>query len=297
MGRPHGESRFSIGQCATLACLLEVSASKPGNVHRGADFEDVTFGDFAVSAVAIAPALERAVDRPLGATILEAVEATRQVVSTNTNLGTVLLLAPLAKVPRHAALDAGVNEVLASCGPDDARDVYAAIRLAVPGGLGTVDRYDVAGPPPSDLLAAMRAGAARDLVARQYAEGFRQVLGLAVPWLREEVASGLPLADAIIHVQMRLMAEYRDSLIARKCGSNVAHEASGRAAQVLESGPAGSDDYCRALADFDFWLRSDGHRRNPGTTADLIAAALFAGLRDGWLRPGSPIRKVRPFST
>ncbi len=276
---------FSIGQCATLACLLEVSAPKPGNVHRGADFEDLAFEDFATSTVAIAPAMEAAVDCRLGATVLAAVEATRQAVTTNTNLGTVLLLAPLAKVPRHVPLETGVADVLASCGPDDARDVYAAIRLAAPGGLGKVDEYDVAGPPPADLLAAMRAGASRDMVARQYAENFRQVLGLAVPWLREGIASGWPLAESIVYVQMRLMAEHPDSLIARKCGPAVAQEASDRAAHVLAAGTPGSKDYHRALADFDFWLRSDGHRRNPGTTADLIAAAIFSGLRDGWIGP------------
>lgn len=274
---------FSIGQCATLACLLEIAAPKPGNVHRSADFEDLTFEDFVTSAVAISPAMEAAADRPLGVTILSAVEATRQAVGRNSNLGTVLLLAPLAKVPRHASLETGVAAVLASCGPDDARDVYAAIRLAAPGGLGKVDQYDVAGPPPADLLAAMRAGAARDMVARQYAENFRQVFGSIAGWLREGVAGDWPLAESIVYVQMRTMAEYPDSLIARKCGPAVAQEASVRAAQVLAAGTRGNDEYDRALSDFDFWLRSDGHRRNPGTTADLIAAALFAGLRDGWI--------------
>jgi triphosphoribosyl-dephospho-CoA synthase len=278
------QSGFSIGQCATLACLLEVSAPKPGNVHRGADFEDLRFEDFCVSAVAVAPAMEAAVDRGLGATVLAAVEATRRAVAANTNLGTVLLLAPLAKVPRRASLPRGVAEVLASCGPRDAEDVYAAIRLAAPGGLGTVDQYDVAGPPPADLLAAMKAAAARDMVARQYAEDFRQVLGQAVPWLREAIAAW-PLRTSTVYVQMRLMAEHPDSLIARKCGPAVAKEASDRAARVLAEGTPGSGAYDRALADFDFWLRSDGHRRNPGTTADLIAAALFAGLRDGWIDP------------
>lgn len=280
-------SSFSIGQCATSACLLEVAAPKPGNVHRGADFEDLTFEDFVTSAVAIAPAMEAAADQPLGATILAAVEATRQAVGRNTNLGTVLLLAPLAKVPRQRSLESGVAAVLAACGPEDARDVYAAIRLASPSGLGKVDQYDVAGPPPADLLAAMRAGAARDMVAQQYAENFRQVLGVIAAWLREAVAGHWPLAQSIIYVQMRLMAEHPDSLIARKCGPAVAQEASARAAQVLAAGRPGNEDYCRALGDFDFWLRSDGHRRNPGTTADLIAAALFAGLRDGWIGNGS----------
>jgi triphosphoribosyl-dephospho-CoA synthase len=276
---------FSIGQCATLACLLEVAAPKPGNVHRGADFENLTFQDFVVSAVAIAPAMEAAADRLLGVTILSAVDSTRQAVAKNTNLGTVLLLGPLAKVPRHTPLESGVADVLASCGPDDARDVYAAIRLASPGGLGRVDEYDIAGPPPADLMAAMRAAADRDMVARQYAENFGHVLGETAVWLRETLANNWPLAESIVYVQMQLMAQHPDSLIARKCGAAVAQEASDRAAHVLAAGMPGNEDYYRALGDLDFWLRSDGHRRNPGTTADLIAAALFAGLRDGWICP------------
>ena len=98
---------LSIGQCVSLACLLEVSAPKPGNVHRGADFEDMTYVDFAISAVAIAPAMENACRHGVGRTVREAIQATRAVIQTNTNLGTVLLLAPLAAVPRDAAAAAG----------------------------------------------------------------------------------------------------------------------------------------------------------------------------------------------
>jgi triphosphoribosyl-dephospho-CoA synthase len=82
-----------------------------------------------------------------------------------------------------------------------------------------------------------------------------------------------------------LIAQHGDSLIARKCGPEMAKKAATIAGQVLSSGKPGDETYYEALADFDFWLRSDGHRRNPGTTADLIAAALFAGLRDGLLPP------------
>ena len=99
----HAAHELSSGQCATLACLLEVTAPKPGNVHRSADFEDVTFVDFAVSAVAIAPALDNAVRGGVGRAVRDAIAATRALVPTNTNLGTVLLLAPLAAVPRARA--------------------------------------------------------------------------------------------------------------------------------------------------------------------------------------------------
>ncbi len=274
-------STLSIGQCATLACLFEVSAPKPGNVHRGADFDDLTLDDFLTSAVVIAPAMEAAAGQGVGRSVLEAVRATRRAVGANTNLGTVLLLAPLAKAPRDVPLEHGVAEVLACLGPEDARDVYEAIRLAQPGGLGRADEHDVLGPPPADLLSAMRAAAGRDLVARQYVEDFRQVLGFALPWLRQGLAQGWPLAETIVYVQMQMMAEFGDSLIGRKCGPGVADESAARAAEVLASGRPGDEAYDSALADFDFWLRSDGHRRNPGTTADLLAAALFALLRDG----------------
>lgn len=276
---------LTIGQCATLACLLEASAPKAGNVHRGADFDDVTFVDFAVSAVAIAPACDAAADAGVGATVLEGVRATQQFVRTNTNLGLLLLLAPLCAVPRDESLGTGVLRVLGRLTPEDAGNVYEAIRLARPGGLGHAERHDVASSAPADLLAAMSAAAGRDLVARQYATGFGTVMQIVAPWLTAEVAAGRPLMDAIVHVQLRLLREYPDSLIARKCGPAVAAEASAYAAAVLDAGPPDSDDYYRALADFDFWLRSDGHRRNPGTTADLIGAGLFVALREGTISP------------
>ena len=275
-------ANLSIGQCGTLACLLEVSAPKPGNVHRGADFDDMTYLDMAASAVAIAPALEAsAADGRLGQCVLAAVVATRRVTATNTNLGTLLLLAPLAIVPQDDPLRSGVARVLRGLDAADARCVYEAIRVAQPGGLGKVTEADVAGPPPTDLLSAMRLAADRDLVARQYIDGFAEVLDLVVPWLQEGLARGWPLAEAIVHAQMRLMSRFPDSLIARKCGAAVAAQASAMACDVLAAGSPGDETYQRGLLDLDFWLRSDGHRRNPGTTADLIAGGLFAALRDG----------------
>jgi triphosphoribosyl-dephospho-CoA synthase len=283
----HSQSvSLTIGQCATLACLLEAAAPKPGNVHRSADFEDVTFYDFIVSAVAIGPAMEQvAEDGRVGAAVLNAVRATRAIVDTNTNLGMALLLAPLAAVPRHTPLREGIGGVLASLTSQDARDVYEAIRLAQPGGLGEAEEMDVAGPPPDDLLAAMRAAAERDMIAGQYANGFQDVLEFVAPAITSGTARGWTLVDSIIHAHLRTMHAFPDSLIARKCGETVAKQAAAQAGAVLETGGPGDEAYLRAVADFDLWLRSDGHRRNPGTTADLIAAGLFVGFREGELTP------------
>ncbi len=279
-----GELPLSISQCAMLATIIEATAPKPGNVHRGADFEDSTYPDFVVAAVAAAPVFDEAVELPLGQTILTAAEVTRRAVGTNTNLGTILLVAPLAKVPRTVSLHDGVRDVLSRMTAEDARDVYEAIRIAAPGGLGKSDVADVHGEAPGDLMEAMRLGAERDMVARQYVEGFYHVLQVVVPWLREGLDEGWSLSSAVVHAHLRLMAEFPDSLISRRRGNDIAHQSAGMAATVLEAGRPGEEAYQEALADLDFWLRADGHQRNPGTTADLLAAGLFAALRDGIIK-------------
>jgi triphosphoribosyl-dephospho-CoA synthase len=276
---------LSIGQCATLACLLEATAVKPGNVHRGADFEDLTFTDLAVSAAAIGPAMEQAQTTGTGSAVLGAIQATQRLVGTNTNLGMVLLIAPLAAVPRDRPLAEGVLEALAALTARDARQVYEAIRLARPGGMGRVEEMDVAAGAPSSLIDAMRAAAQRDLVARQYANNFAEVLELVVPWLAQGACEGLSLTTNIVHAFVQLLAREPDSLIARKCGEAVARQASARATKALEAGGPRDEAYFIALGDLDFWLRSDGHRRNPGTTADVVTAGLFAALRDELVQP------------
>jgi triphosphoribosyl-dephospho-CoA synthase len=277
---------LSLAQTATMACILEATAPKPGNVHRSADFEDVTFVDFLTSAVAIGPAISRAAEKGVGATVLAAIQATRGVTATNTNLGTVLLLAPLAAVAERVSLRDGVVGVLDRLTADDTRLVYEAIRLAQPGGLGRVADMDVTDQPPSDLREAMAAAADRDLVARQYVNGFQTVLDEVVPWLLEGVRAEWSLTDAILHTQLRILSQYPDSLIQRKCGLPMARQASERAQWALDCGRPGEPGFEQALSDLDFWLRSDHHRRNPGTTADLIAAGLFVGLREQLFEPG-----------
>lgn len=284
----------TIGQCAALASIIEATAPKPGNVHRGADFEDVSYPDFIVSAAAIAPVFERADTLSVGQLVLRSVRATRHFTGTNTNLGMLLLFAPLAKVPAAEPLTTGVRAVLAGLTAEDAADVYAAIRHAQPGGLGHVDEADVAGPAPDCLLSAMQLAADRDLIARQYVEGFHHVLNWIVSWLTEAlVEKRWSLLDAVVHTYLRMLAAEPDSLIARKCGPEIAVRASAMAGKVLAAGEPGSPEVREAAADFDFWLRSDHHRRNPGTTADLIAAGLFACLRDGIIK--APFRLTGPF--
>ena len=225
-----------------------------GNVHRGADFDDLTFADFLASAVAIAPAMEAAPAsrrRPDGAAMRSPPRG--DVVATNTNLGIVLLLAPLAAVPRDEPLTTAQRpQVLARLTPDDCRLVYEAIRLAQPGGLGKVEEMDVADEPPADLLAAMHAAADRDLVARQYVDDFRLVLDEALPLLVAGRASGWSLTEAIIHTHLTLLARYGDSLIVRKCGSETAEQSSAMAGAGAGRRRAGRRSLLRGPGRFRF---------------------------------------------
>ncbi|MFM8729547.1 MAG: triphosphoribosyl-dephospho-CoA synthase [Planctomycetaceae bacterium] len=265
------------------ACRMEVLSPKPGNVSPGREFSDASTRDFLLSAESAAAAFSGAGRQSVGRTVLEAVRAVRQVVSHNTNLGIILLIAPLAAVPLRQSLEAGIESVLAGLTIQDSRDVYAAIRLAAPGGLGSAEEQDVAAEPSQTLRECMRLSADRDLIALQYADGFRDVLGRGREWLREAAVRTADQRQQVVELAVRLLAEFGDSLIARKCGAEVSERAAVLARRVLQAGWPDGQMASAAMVELDTFLRGDGHRRNPGTTADMTAAILFAALRDGQL--------------
>jgi triphosphoribosyl-dephospho-CoA synthase len=276
-----------VAAAGQLACLLEVSAPKPGNVSPGRHFHDTRYEDFLASAVAIGPALAAAGSRPLGATIFAAVDATSRWARSNTNLGIILLLAPLARAARHgdSALREQVREVLAETTVADAAEVYAAIRRARPGGLGAAATEDVATAPTVSLRDAMALAAERDSVAREYTTDFAITFEIGAPALRQARSSGLDWSDATVQTFLRILAAVPDTHIARKLGRVAAEAVSRRAREVEEAGGVRTEAGRRALESFDAELRSPTNVRNPGTTADLTCAALFVVILEGsWNR-------------
>jgi triphosphoribosyl-dephospho-CoA synthase len=278
-------NRVSPGAAATLACLYEATATKPGNVYPGASFDDVSYADFVASAVVIGPVIDQALQRGVGKTVRDAVRATRSATGTNTNLGTLLLIAPLAVVPTGQNSSEGIRAVLGGLTSEDTKHVYEAIRISCAGGLGRAEQADVFSDQPADLslVDAMRLAADRDMVARQYTNGFAGVFEGTAVWITEALAQEMPLGEAIVWAHIKQLAQCPDSLIGRKCGPQIAAEATSRAAAILELESRSGPTFRKALDDFDHWLREDGHRRNPGTTADLVAAGLFVLLREGRL--------------
>lgn len=213
----------------------------------------------------------------LGDRVLAAITATRAVTTANVNLGIVLLIAPLAMARDRA----DVRRVLAALTSADGAKVYRAIAIAGAGGLDSdpVDpRWDVATAAPEaiDLIAAMRLARDRDRIARQYAEDFADFFDNVLPVVEAELAATDELGEAIVRAQLRLLAAEPDSLILRKCGAGIADEVCRRAAACWAAADAAHRAQRESL---DRWLREDGNRRNPGTTADLIAAALYWLIR------------------
>jgi triphosphoribosyl-dephospho-CoA synthase len=287
---PPRAAAADVAALAQIACLLEVSAPKPGNVSPVGPFHDARYEDFLASAVAIGPALAGAAAWPLGVTIRTAVEATRRWTATNTNLGIVLLLVPLARaaLTRDAgSLRDALRATLADTTVADAQEVYAAIRLASPGGLGSAPEQDVARPPTVSLLEAMALARERDAIAREYVTGFDTVFGAAVPALCRARADGLAWSDAIVHAYLTLLAAAPDTHIARKLGAAAAGEVQRRARVALDAGGMHRAAGRVAAVALDRALRDPYNRQNPGATADLTTAAIFVTLLEGgWPRRG-----------
>jgi triphosphoribosyl-dephospho-CoA synthase len=276
-----------VAAAGQLACLLEVSAPKPGNVSPDRHFHDTRYEDFLASAVAIRPALEGAGQYPLGVTIRAAVDATLRWTKSNTNLGIVLLLAPLARAalgpdgPLRKRLSRVLNETTVA----DAAEVYAAIRRADPGGLGESEAEDVAKPPSVTLRQAMALAAERDAIAREYVTDFALTFETGVPALLAARRDGLAWTDAVVDAYLALLDKSADTHIARKLGLAEAAKVSERAREILAAGGVGSAEGKRGLATLDAELRDPRNRRNPGTTADLTCAALFVVILEGeWNR-------------
>ncbi len=278
-----GIARMSVGHQIALACQLECSVPKVGNVHRGADFDDATLYDFLVSGQILGSTIDSNPSSSIGQLVRQAVGKCVQVTGTNTNLGIVLLLVPLAKAsnlveaneklcPQHLKL------VLSALQSSDSELVFEAIRMARPGGMGQTNEADINGPAPSSLLDAMKLAEHRDLIARQWCSNFHEVFDFVVPCLKDALVRWENLAHAIVQTHIATIAQFGDSLIARKSGLNASQTAQFLAKKTLEQLANGRERYWDAVSEFDFWLRSDGRRRNPGSTADLMAAAIFVAL-------------------
>ncbi len=268
----------AVAELFMSVCRTEVMALKPGNVHVHAAGHGMTVEDFLLSAEVAAPEIARA-HAPVGDRILRAVQATRAAVGCNTNLGILLLCAPLARAAEMSAsrpLRDRVVDVLATLTVDDAEAAFAAIRLASPGGLGQAPEHDVSGPATVDLREAMAAARSRDRIAAQYADGYRDVFDSGVACARSLAdADAVSLAEA---VYLEFLTAFPDSHILRKHGEMLAAAVLAEAREVRRQVAEASSAAIRREHLFVFDARLKWQGINPGTSADLTVASLFAYL-------------------
>jgi len=291
---PHGEAVGRAKASFLCACTLDVAVRKPGNVSLHSAGHGMQAEMFIASARAAATPLFT-LGASVGARIEAAVQATLAVAGCNTNLGIVLLCAPIAlAIELHPealattqALREAIEAVLAGLSLDDAHAAYRAIVLSNPGGLGAAATEDVHDAPSVDLRAAMALAADRDLIARQYRDGYADLFERALPALGPGFAS-IDMADclapdtatvtAVQKLYLELLSSFADSHIVRKHGEAVAQSVM-TSAQAWRARAAGGAalDAAPGFAAWDESLKSQGI--NPGTSADLTVATLtMAGL-------------------
>lgn len=272
--------RSTIEASFLAACRAELAALKPGNVHIHAAGHGMEISHFERAAAAAAPFIADSA-RGVGARILGAVGASVAETGLNTNLGIVLLTAPLAAAAdaRDGASDlkTRLSSVLAGLDRSDADQAFQAIVIANPAGLGTVETGDVSQPPTMTLLEAMALAADTDRIARAYMTEYDDVFAVGLPALDAARRSAKNESLAITALHMKLLASFADSHIVRKYGAEIA-EAVREEAIRLEPfwRPAPCLETWQPLLDFDASLKARG--LNPGTTADFVVTTLFADM-------------------
>lgn len=267
-----------IAEAYRLACLDELRAPKAGNVHDFSNGHGMTVSDFEISAEVTKNWIARPGAR-VGERVRGAIAATRKAVDCNTNLGIVLMSSPIACAAEGEGVDdlrPAVGRVLETLDVDDATDVFQAIVLAEPAGLGDAPENDVRAPATVTLLEAMRTAEHRDRIAWNYTHGFADVFDIGLPTFRRAFERWNDWQWATAAVHFAVMGAFPDTHIFREHGIGAAGPAQ-EAAALISSKLADASDpklLMPEILDLDQRLKAAGH--NPGTSADLTVATVFA---------------------
>lgn len=272
-------SATQLSELYQQACEIELQAFKPGNVSVYSEGHDMTVDDFRRSAAASAEPLCNP-HYGLGEKIYYAVKATREAVHCNTNLGIILLCAPLVEAASQLqasdTLRLALGRVLSSTTIADANWVFKAISLAAPGGLGNADEQDVNQQASVTLTEAMRLASEKDRIAYQYISNYENIFDFLLPIYYNNLdrwedrnywaAAGL---------YARLLSCYTDSHIERKYGDCY----SGMVAEQMELLnkeflTASNPELALPLL-YKIDQKFKSFKINPGTSADLTVATVF----------------------
>jgi len=312
---PNREKAKYVSNCLKLAMLLEVSASKPGNVTPTASFEGTRVEHFLASAVAASAGFEEAARRGIavsenklnisqvgiGGIIKDcAADINAWQKGGNTLLGTVMLFVPIAVAAGitltgknfsfdFSLLRANLRLAVEATTAEDAVSLYEAIAIAKPSGLGDAPDLDVTDPASKARLLAenvslyevFKIAADYDDICSEWVRNYPITFDLAYPYLTEQLKRG-DLNTAVVHTFLKVLSEHPDTFIARKVGVEKAREVSLDAKKALELGSLATAEGRKSILELDRRLRESGNRLNPGTTADITAAALALCTLSGY---------------
>ncbi len=274
-------SPTQLSEIYQQACEIEIQAFKPGNVSVYADGHDMTVKDFQLSSKASATALSNP-DYSLGEKIYYGVKATKEIVGCNTNLGIILLCAPMMEVLLNPYKNKNFRQslscLLKTTSIDDANWVFKAISLASPGGLGDSKQSDVHDGAEITLTEAMKIAENRYRIALQYTNDFKDIFDFALLVYNKYIERWNDLNWAAVAVYVELLSKYPDSHIERKYGRQytrmVQEEISLIGDVLLNSDKPWQHEDLLYKTDKKF----KGSGINPGTTADLTVATIFSFL-------------------
>ena len=276
----------SLEQLYQQACEVELQAFKPGNVSVYSGTHDMTVDNFRLSALVSAPPLCNP-DYSLGEKIFYAVQATREAVGCNTNLGIILLCAPLVQAIDYytsgVTLRQALHQVLENTTLADADWAFKAIALAAPAGLGDVAEQDVNTSASVTLQQAMQLASSKDRIALQYLTDYKDIFDFTVLRYNNGLLKWGNHSWAAVAVYADLLSHYPDSHIERKYGDQYTEMVASRMIQLSNelSNTDNPDLIVPLLHNIDQELKSK--RVNPGTTADMTVATVLTVFLENFI--------------
>ena len=305
-----------VSRCLELAILLEISAyPKPGNVHRTSDFQKTVYEHFLASAVALTPHFAGAADQGVkvfksnvelsklgvGGIIKEAVaDINAWQHGGNTLLGSVILLIPMATAAGLTLANArsfsigglrrNLKRVVKATSADDAVNLYEAIALARPGGLGKSPQLDVTNlksrkeilDRQMSLFDVFRISAPWDSISKEWVTDYHVTFDIGYRFFLQQLKETEDINKATVHTYLKILSEVPDTLIQRKAGADKSKWVSNQAEQILRIGGLNTSQGRRRLRELDHRLHDADHKLNPGTTADLTSTVLAVAILGGY---------------
>ena len=276
----HDKEKYNLDNLQNaylFACRKDIELIKPGNVNIKSPHSDTNAEDYLKSSLLSSKELFKP-DYSLGERILNSIKITRSEVKTNTNLGIVLLCAPIIHACiyfNNLTIREGIKKTLSSSTVKDTQDLCMAINISAPGGLGTREIYDTASKPTVNILEIMNHSASYDRISYQYSHDYSDIFDFIIPRLVFLNKKHNSLDISLSLMFMEILAKIPDSHISRKFDDKIAKKTSNNASDLLKIlDREYSPDYLAdRLTNLDYEYKKKGI--NPGTTADLLVASLM----------------------